>query len=83
MQTLFARSAASIFEFKAIVDGSSVVEGMLRYHPFLFDRETFPSDAFDPRCKWFCWQVGIRACVCVCVCVWKECCDIIPSCLTG
>ncbi|XP_076437622.1 structural maintenance of chromosomes flexible hinge domain-containing protein 1-like [Babylonia areolata] len=49
MQTLYARSAASTFEFKAIVDGSSAVEGMLRYHPFLYDRETFPSDAFDPR----------------------------------
>ena len=51
MQTLFARSSSSTFEFKAIVDGSSAVEGMLRYHPFLYDRETFPSDAFDPRSK--------------------------------
>ncbi|KAL8609443.1 hypothetical protein ACOMHN_006630 [Nucella lapillus] len=49
MQTQFARSAASTFEFKAMVDGLSAVEGMLRYHPFLYDRETFPSDAFDPR----------------------------------
>ena len=51
MQTLFARSSVSMFEFKAVVDGSSAVEGMLRYHPFLFDRETFPSDLYDPRCK--------------------------------
>nr|KAG5694801.1 hypothetical protein BaRGS_019178 [Batillaria attramentaria] len=49
MQTLFARSTAHTFEFKAIVDGSSAVEGLLRYHPFLFDRETYPSDAYDPR----------------------------------
>lgn len=49
MQTLYARSTANTFEFKAIVDGLSAVEGMLRYHPFLYDRETFPSDAFDPR----------------------------------
>ncbi|XP_025090642.1 structural maintenance of chromosomes flexible hinge domain-containing protein 1-like isoform X1 [Pomacea canaliculata] len=49
MQTLFVRSSAATFEFKAIVDGSSAVEGVLRYHPFLYDRETYPSETFDPR----------------------------------
>ncbi|KAJ8322368.1 hypothetical protein KUTeg_000839 [Tegillarca granosa] len=49
MQTQFVRSAASTFEFKAKVEGSGVVEGILRYHPFLYDRETYPSDLNDPR----------------------------------
>ena len=49
MQTLYIRSTASVFEFKATVEGLGIVEGVLRYHPFLYDRETFPSDANDPR----------------------------------
>ncbi|XP_060084908.1 structural maintenance of chromosomes flexible hinge domain-containing protein 1-like [Ylistrum balloti] len=49
MQTQFIRTAANSFEFKASVEGSGVVEGVLRYHPFLYDRETYPSDANDPR----------------------------------
>lgn len=53
LQTLYARTAASTFEFRAIVDGSSAVEGLLRYHPFLYDRETYPSDAYDLRSKSF------------------------------
>lgn len=49
MQTQYIRTAADYFEFKAIVEGTGIVEGVLRYHPFLYDRETFPSDASDPR----------------------------------
>ncbi len=49
MQTQYIRSAANTFEFKATVEGTGIVEGVLRYHPFLFDRETYPSDANDPR----------------------------------
>jgi len=44
MQTRTIRNAASSFEFKASVEGSGVVEGLLRYHPFMYDRETFPKD---------------------------------------
>ena len=51
MQTMYVRSGASVFDFKATVEGSGVVEGIIRYHPFLYDRETFPSDFNDPRCR--------------------------------
>jgi hypothetical protein len=46
MQTLFVRGAVSTFEFKAIIEGAKV-EGVLRYHPFLYDRETYPVDMYD------------------------------------
>lgn len=52
MQTQYIQSAASSFEFKATVEGMGIVEGVLRYHPFLYDRETYPSDANDPRGRW-------------------------------
>ena len=38
MQTLYIRSAPSVFEFKA-----GNVEGILRYHPFLYDQESYPA----------------------------------------
>lgn len=44
LETQYIRSAASTFEFKAIVDGG-YVEGILRYHPFLYDHETYPSES--------------------------------------
>jgi hypothetical protein len=28
------------------------VEGIIRYHPFLYDRETFPSDFNDQTVLW-------------------------------
>ena len=43
MQTLYIRSAASVFEFRAHVENAGVVEGVLRYHPFLYDKETYPT----------------------------------------
>jgi hypothetical protein len=46
-QSSFIRSAASTFEFKATVEGTGVAEGVLRYHPFLYDKETFPLDQHD------------------------------------
>ena len=49
MQTQYIRTAASTFEFKATIEGTGIVEGVLRYHPFLYDRETFPNDTNDPR----------------------------------
>lgn len=44
VQTLYIRSAASTFDFKAHVNGAQV-EGQLRYHPFLYDKETYPTPA--------------------------------------
>ncbi|XP_064474023.1 structural maintenance of chromosomes flexible hinge domain-containing protein 1-like isoform X2 [Ornithodoros turicata] len=42
LETQLIRSTASTFEFRATVDGTREVEGVLRYHPFLYDHETFP-----------------------------------------
>ncbi|XP_075069474.1 structural maintenance of chromosomes flexible hinge domain-containing protein 1 isoform X2 [Mixophyes fleayi] len=50
MQTLYIKTASESFEFKALVEGEGVVEGIIRYHPFLYDRETYPDDPyFSPR----------------------------------
>ena len=49
VQSAYIRSSSSTFEFKATVEGTGVVEGMLRYHPFLYDKETYPADLMDPR----------------------------------
>ncbi|KAM4533863.1 structural maintenance of chromosomes flexible hinge domain-containing protein 1 [Odontesthes bonariensis] len=45
MQTLYINAAVDTFEFRASVgpDGGTV-EGIIRYHPFLYDRETYPKD---------------------------------------
>lgn len=43
MQTQYIRTAASVFEFRARAESGGVVEGVLRYHPFLYDRETYPT----------------------------------------
>ncbi|XP_067835802.1 structural maintenance of chromosomes flexible hinge domain-containing protein 1 isoform X2 [Heptranchias perlo] len=48
MQTLFINTAADSFEFKAHVEGEGVVEGIIRYHPFLYDKETYPEDVSCP-----------------------------------
>uniref|UniRef100_A0A673BK14 Structural maintenance of chromosomes flexible hinge domain containing 1 n=1 Tax=Sphaeramia orbicularis TaxID=375764 RepID=A0A673BK14_9TELE len=49
MQTLYINAAADTFEFKALTqpDGG-IVEGVLRYHPYLYDRETYPEDPDAP-----------------------------------
>ncbi|XP_053324084.1 structural maintenance of chromosomes flexible hinge domain-containing protein 1 [Spea bombifrons] len=47
MQTLYINSASESFEFKALVGGDGVVEGIIRYHPFLYDRETYPDDPYS------------------------------------
>uniref|UniRef100_A0A4W3JDR8 Structural maintenance of chromosomes flexible hinge domain containing 1 n=1 Tax=Callorhinchus milii TaxID=7868 RepID=A0A4W3JDR8_CALMI len=44
MQTRFINTASDSFEFKAHVEGEGVVEGIIRYHPFLYDKETYPED---------------------------------------
>ncbi|XP_062594603.1 structural maintenance of chromosomes flexible hinge domain-containing protein 1-like [Saccostrea cucullata] len=49
MQSLYVRNSASQFFFKATTEGEGVVEGIIRYHPFLYDSETYPSDVNDPR----------------------------------
>uniref|UniRef100_A0A8C2GJH6 Structural maintenance of chromosomes flexible hinge domain containing 1 n=1 Tax=Cyprinus carpio TaxID=7962 RepID=A0A8C2GJH6_CYPCA len=46
MQTLYINSSFSTFEFKATGAGDSLVEGLIRYHPFLYDQETFPVDPY-------------------------------------
>ncbi|KAG8571143.1 hypothetical protein GDO81_011539 [Engystomops pustulosus] len=46
MQTLYINSAADSFEFKALVEREGVVEGIIRYHPFLYDKETYPDDPY-------------------------------------
>ncbi|XP_045903847.1 structural maintenance of chromosomes flexible hinge domain-containing protein 1 isoform X2 [Micropterus dolomieu] len=43
MQTLYISNAADTFEFNAEQDGGTV-EGVIRYHPFLYDKETYPKD---------------------------------------
>ncbi|XP_057614529.1 structural maintenance of chromosomes flexible hinge domain-containing protein 1 [Chionomys nivalis] len=48
MQTLYINTASDSFEFKAHVEGDGVVEGVIRYHPFLYDRETYPDDPCFP-----------------------------------
>ncbi|KAM6350260.1 structural maintenance of chromosomes flexible hinge domain-containing protein 1 isoform 3-T3 [Podargus strigoides] len=48
MQTLYINTAADSFEFKAQVDGEGIVEGIIRYHPFLYDKETYPDDPCFP-----------------------------------
>ncbi|XP_055997294.1 structural maintenance of chromosomes flexible hinge domain-containing protein 1-like isoform X2 [Ostrea edulis] len=49
MQSQYVRNSASQFFFKATTEGSGVVEGIIRYHPFMYDSETYPSDINDPR----------------------------------
>eukprot|EP00079_Xenopus_tropicalis_P016421 XP_004915276.1 PREDICTED: structural maintenance of chromosomes flexible hinge domain-containing protein 1 isoform X1 [Xenopus tropicalis] len=46
MQTLYINTAADTFEFKALVEGEGVVEGVIRYHPFLYHQETYPEDPY-------------------------------------
>lgn len=42
MQTRYIRSMKSSFDFKVDVPGVGEVEGVLRYHPFEYDHETYP-----------------------------------------
>ncbi|PIK45244.1 putative structural maintenance of chromosomes flexible hinge domain-containing protein 1, partial [Apostichopus japonicus] len=44
MQSKFLSTAAATFDFRARVEGDAVVEGSLRYHPFLYNKETYPLD---------------------------------------
>ncbi|XP_078137302.1 structural maintenance of chromosomes flexible hinge domain-containing protein 1 isoform X2 [Sander vitreus] len=45
MQTLYINAATDTFEFKAYAEqNSGMVEGIIRYHPFLYDKETYPED---------------------------------------
>ncbi|KAM4719101.1 LOW QUALITY PROTEIN: structural maintenance of chromosomes flexible hinge domain-containing protein 1-like [Anableps anableps] len=46
IQTLFINAAKDTFEFRATTSDNAIVEGVLRYHPFLFDRETYPKDPY-------------------------------------
>lgn len=45
METLYLNTAEDAFEFQAFVkQNGGKVEGVIRYHPFLYDRETYPKD---------------------------------------
>ncbi|XP_069552437.1 structural maintenance of chromosomes flexible hinge domain-containing protein 1 [Brachyistius frenatus] len=47
VQTLYITAAADTFEFRASTGpDSGSVEGIIRYHPFLYDRETYPDDPY-------------------------------------
>ncbi|KAL2085320.1 hypothetical protein ACEWY4_018640 [Coilia grayii] len=46
MQTLYINSSAASFEFRVQAQGDATVEGLIRYHPFLYDRETYPQDPY-------------------------------------
>ncbi|XP_076829513.1 structural maintenance of chromosomes flexible hinge domain-containing protein 1 isoform X2 [Brachyhypopomus gauderio] len=46
MQTLYINSSVAEFEFKASRGSDALVEGVIRYHPFLYDRETYPEDPY-------------------------------------
>jgi len=56
MQTLYINTAADSFEFKALVDGDGIVEGIIRYHPILYDKETFPDDPSFPSSEYNAYQ---------------------------
>ncbi|XP_061877558.1 structural maintenance of chromosomes flexible hinge domain-containing protein 1 isoform X1 [Entelurus aequoreus] len=43
MQALYVKAAADEFVFQAEAS-SALVEGIIRYHPFLYDKETYPED---------------------------------------
>ncbi|XP_063768798.1 structural maintenance of chromosomes flexible hinge domain-containing protein 1 isoform X2 [Eleginops maclovinus] len=44
MQTQYIQSAVDTFEFKATTSEGGTVEGLIRYHPFLYDKETYPEE---------------------------------------
>uniref|UniRef100_A0A3B3Z096 SMC hinge domain-containing protein n=1 Tax=Poecilia mexicana TaxID=48701 RepID=A0A3B3Z096_9TELE len=44
LQTLYINSAVDTFEFKATTSDGGSLDGILRYHPFLYDKETYPKD---------------------------------------
>ncbi|XP_072175383.1 structural maintenance of chromosomes flexible hinge domain-containing protein 1-like [Diadema setosum] len=59
-QSNFIESAVDTFEFNVVVEGTGLVEGLVRYHPFLYDRETYPVDCGpnvqDPDEEWSDYQ---------------------------
>lgn len=45
METLYINTAVDTFEFNVSTEqDGGTVEGVIRYHPFLFDKETYPKD---------------------------------------
>ena len=62
MQTRYIRSSTpSTFEFKATVEATGIVEGLMRYHPFLFDHETYPKDEYALS-EWVSWLMLCAGC---------------------
>ena len=60
MQTLYINSTADEFEFKARTASGGMVDGVLRYHPFLYDRETYPQGPNPLLGKWTAPRVKYR-----------------------
>ncbi len=54
LQSQYIRTTASAFEFRAHCEGGAVVEGMLRYHPFLYDSESYPQ--LSPDSSMLSWR---------------------------
>ncbi|KAI3355352.1 hypothetical protein L3Q82_018194, partial [Scortum barcoo] len=49
MQSLYINTAVDTFEFHAFTpEDGGTVEGVIRYHPFLYDKETYPKDPDAP-----------------------------------
>lgn len=44
MQTLYISAAADKFQFHVKAADGGTVDGIVRYHPFLYDKETYPQD---------------------------------------
>ncbi|XP_068199781.1 structural maintenance of chromosomes flexible hinge domain-containing protein 1 isoform X2 [Antennarius striatus] len=51
MQSLYIKAAAATFEFKATTEDGGTVEGLVRYHPFLYDKETYPKEVMEAPCN--------------------------------
>ncbi len=56
-----------MFEFKATVEGTGIVEGVLRYHPFLYDKETYPVDSLSTG-----WFPSPAQLYMINLCLWKR-----------
>ncbi|XP_068604361.1 structural maintenance of chromosomes flexible hinge domain-containing protein 1 [Brachionichthys hirsutus] len=50
MQSRYIKAAADTFEFNAATEDGGTVEGLIRYHPFLYDKETYPKEVEQAPC---------------------------------
>ena len=47
IESRLIRSAVDSFEFCITCEDGATVEGILRYHPFLYDKETYPTQTSE------------------------------------